>query len=133
MRRISEKRSKPEGAYIGKESSFQASAIKLVRAVFGMDALVIHVPNGRNAGSARMGGFWSGQGVVSGVPDILAFVPVDGFHGLAIELKVWPNKPSPEQVAVHRGLERAGWEVVVCYGLDEVESAARAHGQNPAA
>lgn len=126
------KRTKPPGAYVGSESKLQASAIRLVRSLLP-GALVIHVPNGRNAGSARMGGFWKGQGVVSGVPDILVFKPswdfiIDDWHntrflGLALELKVWPGKPSAEQLAVHEKLREAGWHVEVCYSLNEVEAA----------
>lgn len=128
------KRTKPPGAYVGSESKLQASAIRLVRSLLP-GALVIHVPNGRNAGSARMGGFWNGQGVVSGVPDILVFKPswdfiIDDWHntrflGLAIELKVWPGKPSIEQLAVHEKLREAGWRVEVCYSINEVERAVK--------
>ena len=119
------RRTKPAGAYEGRESSFQASAIKLVRAIAGQHVLVIHCPNGRNAGSVRMGGFWRGQGVVSGVPDILVFQQRIGVAnpslGLALELKVWPNKPTIEQLIVHDQLSIAEWRVHVCYGLGEVE------------
>jgi len=125
------RRTKPAGAYEGRESSFQASAIKLVRAIAGPDVLVIHCPNGRNAGSARMGGFWRGQGVVSGVPDILVFQQRIGVAnpslGLASELKVWPNKPTIEQLIVHDQLSIAEWRVHVCYGLGEVEAIAKAY------
>ena len=130
------RRTKPAGAYEGKESSFQASAIKLVRAIAGPDVLVIHCPNGRNAGSARMGGFWKGQGVVKGVPDIMVFAPsreafggVPIHCGLGIELKVYPNKPDPDQLALHDTLNDAGWWTVVCYGLGEVEAIAKAYFQ----
>mgnify|MGYP001386366862 CR=1 FL=1 len=121
------RRTKPTGAYEGRESSFQASAIKLVRAIAGPDVLVIHCPNGRNAGSARMGGFWKGQGVVKGVPDIMVFYPQydqkydEHLSGLGIELKVYPNKPDEDQIALHEQLRKNGWEVEVCYGLGEVE------------
>ena len=118
------KRTKPPGAYVGSESKLQASAIRLVRSLLP-GALVIHVPNGRNAGSASMGGFWKGQGVVSGVPDILAFRPAPDHTGLAIELKVWPGKPSIEQLAVHDKLREAGWHVEVCYSINEVELAVK--------
>jgi len=123
------KRTRPPGAYIGKESSLQASAIKLARAIAGTSILVAHIPNGRNAGSVRMGGFWKSQGVVSGMPDIMVFGrdPFRQYAGLAIELKVWPGKPSPEQLACHELLIHAGWKVAVCYGLDEVERAVRGY------
>lgn len=133
------RRTKPVGAYDGKESSFQASAIKLVRAIAGPDVLVVHVPNGRNAGSARMGGFWKGQGVVSGMPDIMVFSlkyqhvkPQDGggilvWAGYGLELKKWPGKPSDDQLAIHSQLAKNGFDVCVCYGLCEVEAITKAY------
>lgn len=129
------RRTKPQGAYLGKESSLQSSAIRLIRTIassYGVPPeMVVHIPNGRNAGSVRMGGFWRTQGVVSGFPDIMMFKkePVDThfkrgtwpYSGLAIELKVFPNKPSGDQLRIHEMLRLAGWRVEVCYGLDEVE------------
>ena len=46
-------------------------------------------------------------------------------RGLALELKVWPNKPKPEQEELHDLLQRQGWRVAVCYGLGEVEQVTR--------
>lgn len=137
-RKASTRRTKPEGCYIGKEDAFQRSAISLVRALahpYGVDPrAIMHVPNGgqRNAIVAAK---LKAHGVVAGYPDIMVFHPEallalsrrEGFGdrkaGLAIELKVWPNKPSDEQLAVHRILESSGWRVVVCYGLGDVENA----------
>lgn len=96
----------------------------MMRMIAGSGVLIFHVPNGRNAGSVRMGGFWKNQGVVSGLPDIMMIcTEKDGqCNGLAIELKVWPNKPSPEQLIIHESLMDSGWEVHTCYGIGEVES-----------
>lgn len=86
------------------------------------EELIMHIPNGRNAGP-RMGGFWKSQGVVSGYPDIMIFKPDNHGSPTAIELKVFPNKPSPEQLTLHDLLVGCGWSVHVCYGLGEVEAA----------
>jgi hypothetical protein len=123
------KRQKPCGAHSGPESRFQSSTIKLMRHMAGQGVIVCHIPNGRNAGSSRMGGWWKDQGVVSGLPDCMMFMPRNAFTGLAIELKVWPNKLSDEQVAVHEVLRKAGWQVAVCYGTGEVEQAVREYLQ----
>ena len=121
------RRTKPPGAYEGKESSFQSSAMKMIRLMCqgrGIPSeLVVHIPNGRNAGSIGMGNFWRSQGVVSGYPDIMVFHPKGALCGLGIELKVFPNKPSPDQLHLHDLLGGAGWTIVVCYGIDEVERA----------
>lgn len=118
------RRTKPPGAYIGKEDAFQASAIALVRAIAlpkGVNhKAIMHVPNGghRHIGVARK---MAGMGVVAGYPDIMCHVRQGLFAGLALELKVWPNKPTADQLEIHDLLRDAGWCVEVCYGLDEVE------------
>jgi hypothetical protein len=69
---------------------------------------------------------------VRGYPDIMVFSlehmrsvsARNGFGdrrcGLALELKVWPNKLSVDQERIHWILRNAGWRVVTCYSLDEV-------------
>ena len=131
------KRTKPEGVYTGSESNFQKSAIKLVRSVAKCDPrLVTHIPNGGQR-TIMAGARLKAEGVVKGYPDIMAFntrrlffkngeeISHQLFVGLAIELKVWPNKPSFEQEELHDLLELQGWRVAVCYGLGEVEQVTR--------
>ena len=131
------KRTKPEGAYQGSESLFQKSAIKLVRSIAKCDPrLVTHIPNGGQR-TIMAGARLKAEGVVKGYPDIMAFntrrlifkegvdLSAQLFCGLAIELKVWPNKPSEDQEELHDLLEGQGWRVAVCYGLDEVEQVTR--------
>lgn len=126
-------RSKPEGVYIGSESNFQKSAIRLVRSLAPCDPrLVTHIPNGGQR-TIMAGARLKAEGVVKGYPDIMVFHPkqaysvpvVHAFTGLAVELKVWPNKPKPEQEEVHELLRSQGWHVAVCYGLGEVEQVTR--------
>lgn len=131
------KRTKPEGTYVGSESSFQKSAIKLVRSIAKCDPrLVAHIPNGGQR-TIMAGARLKAEGVVAGYPDIMVFHEEDvwaaierdehpyRYNGLAIELKVWHNRPSPEQEAIHELLRGQGWHVVVCYGLGEVEQVTR--------
>lgn len=115
------RRSKPQGAYEGTEDAFQVSAIRLVRSRLrerGLDERqAMHVPNGgfrHFSVAVKM----KKMGVVKGYPDIMVFGP-----DIALELKVWPNKPTDEQVEVHDILRSCGWTVHVCYGLDEVDKA----------
>lgn len=141
------RRTKPAGCYIGKEDAFQVTSIRLVRIMLqriGRDPRqAMHVPNG-GARSAATGQRLKQQGVVAGYPDIMIFEPEnvvscdrrnglgDRRCGLALELKVWPNKPKPEQEEVHELLRSAGWRVAVCYGMDEVESEVRRYANlNP--
>lgn len=154
---MSTRRTKPPGAYVGKENDFQRTAINMVRALVlphGIDPkAVMHIPNGSKR-TLHYGAFVKAQGMVSGYPDIMVFRPVVVMEdvpmmkaraftmdallrgekttkesrvlcGLALELKVWPNKPSEEQLHIHDLLRDAGWRVLVCYGLGEVESEVR--------
>ena len=134
------RRTKPTGCYQGREDQFQKSAIAMVRAIahpLGVDPrAIMHVPNGgeRNAIVAAK---LKAQGTVAGYPDIMVFQPEgirsmagregwgDRKVGLAIELKVWPGKPTEAQLSIHDLLVSAGWKVVVCYGLGEVEQAVK--------
>jgi hypothetical protein len=86
-----------------------------------------HVPNGGNR-SAATGALMKAMGAKAGVPDVLIFDPkriyakpvVHEFIGLAIELKVGKNKPTPSQLEWRDKLERCGWRWVCCYSMDEV-------------
>ena len=139
-RRASVRRTKPPGCYVGREEDFQCSAIALVRAIAhpkGVDPrAIMHVPNGgqRNAIVAAK---LKAQGTVPGFPDIMVFNP-EGLYalsaregwgdrkvGLALELKVWPNKPTEAQLSIHDLLRKAAWKVVVAYGIGEVEQAVK--------
>jgi len=85
-----------------------------------------HVPNGGNR-DIRTGAKLKAEGVKRGVPDVLIFdAPcfdvntVPQWFGLAIELKIKGNKPTPEQIDWHEELMLRYWRVKVCYTLDEV-------------
>lgn len=111
---------------------------------------VMHIPNGGQR-NAIVGAKLKGMGTIPGYPDIMVFHPLailqdvplnkarsftlsdlleEKSHvtetrvrcGLALELKVRPNKPTPEQLHIHDLLREAGWKVAVCYGIDDVTS-----------
>jgi len=78
-----------------------------------------HVGNERKT-TLRAGGRLKRKGIKSGVPDCLIFHPSGKFNGLAIELKIKPNKPSYNQKEWLKRLVVIGWMCEVCYSLDEV-------------
>lgn len=151
---ISKRRAKPKGAYEGREDAFQKTAIGLVRTIAqaaGIDPkAVMHPPNetatrrkmvfskraGKNISFSPEGKRQKALGTVPGYPDIMVHARsamfdhdvTDAFGqfyaGLAIELKAWPNKPTPDQLHIHGILRDAGWSVAVCYGLDDVQQEA---------
>jgi hypothetical protein len=82
-----------------------------------------HPPNGGNR-SAATGALMKAMGAKAGVPDCLVFNTIDDAGwikcGLAIELKVGKNKPTPSQIEWRDKLVSCGWRWVCCYSVDEV-------------
>lgn len=65
------------------------------------------------------------EGMKQGVPDVFLARPANGFHGLFIEMKRAKkslSKTSPQQLAWHSALNAMGYQVVVCYGAEEVKA-----------
>jgi hypothetical protein len=111
---------KPQNAYIGKEWQFQIAAMNLIKHLWP-NCTAIHVENeGRRTPQA--GAISKKMGLTAGVPDIMIFTRSSHFAGLAIELKVYPNKPTADQVKFMDELEQCGWLCCVAYGLDEVQN-----------
>ena len=77
-----------------------------------------HVANERKT-SFQAGKRLKSKGVKSGVPDCLIFNPVGNYIGLALELKIKPNKPTENQKKWLLELSVLGWECKVAYDLDE--------------
>ena len=136
---------KPKDAYQGTEEAFQVSAMGFVRRVVRTAGhapeCAMHVPNGGQR-SAIVGAKLKASGVVRGYPDIMVFAPqvlppinrrkevMVPRVGLALELKVWPNKPTKDQEHIHNLLREAGWRVVTCWSLDAVISEVTAYFAN---
>lgn len=59
------------------------------------------------------------SGYVKGFPDMFIYEPKKKFCGLAIELKVKGNYPSPHQKKWISDLNSRGYKAVVCTGIDE--------------
>ena len=71
-------------------------------------------------------------GMVKGWPDIMIFKQVDfpvdiklneywDYNGLAIELKIKPNKLTNEQIEILQRLDGNNWYTKVCYTFDEAK------------
>ena len=82
--------------------------------------LTFAVPNGARFISNRHASRVREEGMKSGVPDIICAVPRGGeYCGLAIEMKIPPNKSTPTQVKWQMMLARKGWRVAVCHSAEE--------------
>ncbi len=69
------------------------------------------------------------QGVKAGVVDLWLPCARDGFIGLAIEMKVEPNKLTEEQAIWLAGLSSLGWQTHVCYSATAAIEVLRAYMQ----
>lgn len=72
--------------------------------------MVVAIPNGQYRPGQRME-----PGTRKGFPDLIAPVARHSRIGLALELKVTPNKPTEDQLWWHRQLRLRNWAVDVIY------------------
>ena len=84
-----------------------------------LGVLWCHVANERKS-SPQAGARLKSKGVKSGVPDVVIFEPRGTLNGLAIELKVKPNKVSNNQLEWLSRLDKNNWATAVCYSIDSV-------------
>jgi len=85
------------------------------------NVLWFHPPLERKT-SFQAGARLKKKGVKSGVPDCLIFEPRGLFYsGLAIELKIKPNKVSTNQKEWLTSLKNNKWCVGVAYSFDEAK------------
>lgn len=80
------------------------------------------IPNGgvRNIGTAVK---LKKEGVLAGVPDLFLMIPMNGYHGLWIEMKIKGGRISDSQKEFMSAATLMGYPVVVCYGFDEAKNA----------
>ena len=62
------------------------------------------------------------EGVRAGVLDLLFPEARGGYFGLWIEMKVRPNKPTPEQLALIRQHLADGYYAAVCYTAEQAQT-----------
>jgi hypothetical protein len=79
-----------------------------------------HPANERKA-SIQAGRRLKMKGVSPGVPDIMIYEPNGTAIGLAVELKIKPNKLSDDQKRWLTQLYLNGWETKVCWTFEEFE------------
>lgn len=112
------RRLKPDNCHPGPEWKFQAAAIRYIKTAH-KDLTPVHVPSEgkRNGMQQRV---LKEMGLTAGIPDILIFDVSMKYIGLAIELKIWPNKATEKQIEFMELLERNGWLTGVCYSIEQV-------------
>lgn len=113
--------SKPKQAYTHKESDIQIACVRWFNLLYAKyEGLLFSVPNGgrRNAIEAK---WLKREGVVSGVADLLLFIPASGYHALCIEMKTAKGRQSPTQKTWQKKAEKQGYKYIVCRSLQEFQ------------
>lgn len=102
--------------WIGREDDFQIAVAKL------MDCHSRHWFHiaGERKTTPRAGAKLKAKGQKAGCPDVMCLDRRNSFQGLAMELKVHPNKPTDLQIQWLAKLNKLGWKTAVCYSIDEV-------------
>ena len=96
---------------------FTAQYPKLARALH-------HSPNGGKR-NVREAARLKAQGVRKGFPDLALYFGSGPAHGLAVELKIKPNRTTADQNWWLDHLEQHGWDVAVCYTLEHFRDVVR--------
>lgn len=76
-----------------------------------------HFANERRC-SIQQGRTLKRMGVKKGVPDFFLAIPLDGYAGFWLELKVGKNKVTPEQEAFLSRKTHRGYLCEACWGFD---------------
>ena len=61
------------------------------------------------------------MGVRSGVPDLMLPVPMNGYHGMFIEMKTKTGRVSQQQKRWIEALNTLGYLAVVAYGWEDAK------------
>lgn len=75
---------------------------------------ILAIPNGGQRTKSQ-GGKLKAEGVRAGIPDLMVAVARHGYHGLFLELKISPNKPSQSQLDWIRKLNDQGYFCFVAW------------------
>jgi hypothetical protein len=81
---------------------------------------IYHIPNGGKRSKTEALRL-KAEGVKPGVSDLCLPVPMNGYHGMYIEMKRpdHKNKPTEDQRDWLDYFNRVGYKAVVCYGYEE--------------
>lgn len=100
------------------ESRIQQACVRWFRYQYPQYArLLFAVPNG-GARSATTAAILKGEGVVSGVADLLLLVPNSEYHGLCIEMKTRTGRQSDSQKEWEKAVTAQGYKYILCRNVD---------------
>lgn len=97
------------------ESNLQQQCITLFRQLYPRYALLLfHVPNGVYIPKKQAAIRLSREGMVSGVADLILFLPRHGYHALCIEMKTPKGTQSPSQKIWQEEVTKQGYLYRIC-------------------
>ena len=82
---------------------------------------IFAIPNGGHR-NVVVAGKLKAEGVRPGIPDLCFPEARGGYFGLWIEMKVRPNRPSPEQIQHIDQLNADGYLAVICWSAEEAQA-----------
>jgi len=90
-----------EKPYNGLEDDVQRACATYLKAI-GHSFFWCHIPNEEKR-SGRRTASQKGKGLIPGAPDLVILMSKGGYHGLIVELKIWPKKPDPlQEIALNK-------------------------------
>lgn len=105
--------------FLGKEDHEHRKVITYLQLQYP-GVLFLHVPNeGRRTPFEQFKFKWLGG--KAGFPDFMIFVANKHGNGLAIEMKVKPNKPTDAQKAWLAALHNRNYVAEVCFSFEEAK------------
>ena len=114
---VKKPRKKPEN----KEHKEQVRFFQMVKLKFPNlyeSKLIFAVPNAAKR-SKSLAAMMKAEGMQSGISDIICLLPSICYHGLCIEMKIKPNKPTPEQRKFLESAGEQGYKTAICYSADD--------------
>ena len=83
-----------------------------------LDNIIYHIANERKDGWFASN-LLKRKGVKAGVFDYCIDAARNGYHGLKIEIKIHPNKPSKVQIQFQKDVTKEGYLAIICWSYDE--------------
>lgn len=112
------------------ETKFQIAVFEYINTLPSIRDVSFHCPNEGRRGLIE-GRILKRMGLRAGVPDIFIACPRGDYHGLFIELKIKPNRPSVTQKAFMEKLRKKYYMTAVCYSFEEVTACLEAYLKYP--
>ena len=99
------------------ESTLQIVCVKWFKLQYP-GIIIFAIPNG-GARNAVTGAILKAEGVLAGIPDLFVARASHGAYGLFIEMKTTTGPVKPHQKELHKQLEYAGYQVVICRSFED--------------